>query len=115
MAFNQAYNLQPWQYNAPGNIGNLTVVDKVPLEMLSLVDAHWHQFPPSKLNISFKCLKLIFFYSFSESFVALDSGLRNRCLRSYCYTRQLMRYVYLYKDQIAPYSIKSFGSQLGCL
>jgi r-opsin len=25
---------------------NLTVVDKVPPEMLQLVDAHWHQFPP---------------------------------------------------------------------
>lgn len=26
--------------------GNLTVVDKVPPEMLYLVDAHWYQFPP---------------------------------------------------------------------
>lgn len=26
--------------------GNLTVVDKVPLEMQHLVDAHWYQFPP---------------------------------------------------------------------
>lgn len=26
--------------------GNLTVVDKVPAEMLHLVDAHWYQFPP---------------------------------------------------------------------
>jgi r-opsin len=27
-------------------VQNLTVVDKVPPEMLPLVDAHWHQFPP---------------------------------------------------------------------
>lgn len=26
--------------------GNLTVVDKVPAEMLHLVDPHWYQFPP---------------------------------------------------------------------
>lgn len=25
---------------------NLTVVDKVSADMLHLVDAHWHQFPP---------------------------------------------------------------------
>lgn len=29
----------------PGG-GNLTVVDKVPLEMRFLVDSHWYQFPP---------------------------------------------------------------------
>lgn len=26
--------------------GNMTVVDKVPPEMLHMVSAHWHQFPP---------------------------------------------------------------------
>ncbi|XP_029155494.1 rhodopsin [Nylanderia fulva] len=29
-----------------GGFGNQTVVDKVPPEMLHLVDAHWYQFPP---------------------------------------------------------------------
>ncbi|XP_071453751.1 rhodopsin-like [Hetaerina americana] len=28
------------------NLGNMTVVDKVPPEMLFLVDSHWYQFPP---------------------------------------------------------------------
>lgn len=27
-------------------LGNLTVVDKVPPDMLYLVDAHWYQYPP---------------------------------------------------------------------
>lgn len=29
-----------------GGFGNHTVVDKVPPEMLHLVDVHWYQFPP---------------------------------------------------------------------
>lgn len=29
-----------------GGFGNQTVVDKVPLEMLHMVDVHWYQFPP---------------------------------------------------------------------
>lgn len=29
-----------------GGFGNQTVVDKVPPEMLHLIDAHWYQFPP---------------------------------------------------------------------
>lgn len=29
-----------------GGFGNQTVVDKVPPEMLYLVDSHWYQFPP---------------------------------------------------------------------
>lgn len=29
-----------------GGFGNQTVVDKVPPEMLHLVDLHWYQFPP---------------------------------------------------------------------
>lgn len=29
-----------------GGFGNQTVVDKVPSEMLHMVDAHWYQFPP---------------------------------------------------------------------
>lgn len=29
-----------------GGFGNQTVVDKVPPEMLHMVDAHWYQFPP---------------------------------------------------------------------
>lgn len=49
MTFNmgqKAFNLQPWQIASPGSMGNLTVVDKVPLDMMSLVDPHWYQFPP---------------------------------------------------------------------
>uniref|UniRef100_A0A1B0D995 G-protein coupled receptors family 1 profile domain-containing protein n=3 Tax=Phlebotomus TaxID=13203 RepID=A0A1B0D995_PHLPP len=37
-----------WQGGAGGSggFGNMTVVDKVPPEMLHMVDAHWYQFPP---------------------------------------------------------------------
>lgn len=49
MAYNN-YGAKPMVYNAPWQTnmqgGNLTVVDKVPQEMLYLVDAHWYQFPP---------------------------------------------------------------------
>lgn len=39
----QAYT----QWQGQGGYGsNMTVVDKVPPEMLSMVDAHWYQFPP---------------------------------------------------------------------
>ncbi|NP_001295467.1 rhodopsin [Athalia rosae] len=38
-----AYN--SWSAQA-GGFGNQTVVDKVPAEMLYLVDSHWYQFPP---------------------------------------------------------------------
>ncbi|XP_046735151.1 rhodopsin [Diprion similis] len=34
-----------WSAQA-GGFGNQTVVDKVPAEMLHLVDSHWYQFPP---------------------------------------------------------------------
>lgn len=47
MAFNGYNNYGPsaWQ---PGNgaFNNMTVVDRVPQEMLYLVDKHWMQFPP---------------------------------------------------------------------
>ena len=33
-------------YQSFAGVGNLTVVDKVPPEMLHMVSAHWHQFPP---------------------------------------------------------------------
>lgn len=51
MAFNlgqQGYNMHSWNQpiGGPGLMGNWTVVDKVPTEMLGLVDAHWYQFPP---------------------------------------------------------------------
>lgn len=36
--------LSAWQGVA--GFGNMTVVDKVPPEMLHLVDPHWYQFPP---------------------------------------------------------------------
>lgn len=35
-----------WQSGSPGSHGNLTVIDKVPQEMLGLVHAYWLQFPP---------------------------------------------------------------------
>nr|APY20490.1 long wavelength sensitive opsin [Anorus arizonicus] len=36
-----------WQQGGSGGFGgNMTVVDKVPPEMLYLVDAYWYQFPP---------------------------------------------------------------------
>jgi r-opsin len=47
MAFNmgpQGFN--QWQSNSPGIMGNWTVVDKVPQDMLFMVDPHWYQFPP---------------------------------------------------------------------
>lgn len=39
--------LSSWQGAAAATgFGNMTVVDKVPLEMLHLIDPHWFQFPP---------------------------------------------------------------------
>lgn len=38
-----AYAASAWQQHG---VGNMTVVDKVPPEMLHMVDAHWYQFPP---------------------------------------------------------------------
>lgn len=35
-----------WQGQGSGGFGNISVVDRVPPEMLSMVDAHWYQFPP---------------------------------------------------------------------
>jgi hypothetical protein len=49
MAYNNfgksVYGTQ-WQTGLNG--ANITVVDKVPQEMLFLVDNHWFQFPPSE-------------------------------------------------------------------
>nr|APY20642.1 long wavelength sensitive opsin [Osmylus fulvicephalus] len=42
MAFLAGPAFSAWQ----GGVGNMTVVDKVPPEMLHMVDAHWYQFPP---------------------------------------------------------------------
>lgn len=51
MSFNgygqQVYGVNPWQANSLGTMGNLTVVDKVPQDMLYLVDSYWYKFPPS--------------------------------------------------------------------
>lgn len=42
-----AYQSWPGQMSGPvGAFGNMTVVDKVPADMLHLVDPHWYQFPP---------------------------------------------------------------------
>jgi len=35
-----------YSWASQGGFGNQTVVDKVPPEMLFMVDAHWYQFPP---------------------------------------------------------------------
>lgn len=40
-----------WGAGAPagfagGLVGNMTVADKVPPDMIHMVDAHWYQFPP---------------------------------------------------------------------
>lgn len=43
-AFVEPHYSALWQ--GQGGHGNMTVVDKVPPEMLYLVDAHWYQFPP---------------------------------------------------------------------
>jgi len=45
--FGQSAYGAPWQVNS---MGNFTVADKVPQEMLFLVDPHWYQFPPSKFD-----------------------------------------------------------------
>lgn len=37
--------LSSWPVQGSG-YGNVTVVDKVPPEMLHLIDPHWYQFPP---------------------------------------------------------------------
>lgn len=41
MAFVSGPSYSAWQGS-----GNMTVVDKVPPDMLHMVDAHWFQFPP---------------------------------------------------------------------
>lgn len=42
-----AYASWPGQMGGPvGQYGNMTVVDKVPQEILHLIDPHWYQFPP---------------------------------------------------------------------
>lgn len=41
------YEAYSWAGAQGGNkFGNMTVVDKVPPEMLHLIDAHWYQYPP---------------------------------------------------------------------
>ena len=40
------YNPQNFFGTAVNNMGNLTVIDKVPQEMMYLVDSHWFQYPP---------------------------------------------------------------------
>lgn len=42
MAFVSGPTFSAWQAGG----GNMTVVDKVPPDMLHMVDAHWYQFPP---------------------------------------------------------------------
>lgn len=45
MAFN--FGQQGFQFSSGINsMGNMTVADKVPAEMLYLVDTHWFQYPP---------------------------------------------------------------------
>lgn len=44
VAFGPSYSAYAWASH--GGFGNQTVVDKVPPEMLHLVDPHWYQFAP---------------------------------------------------------------------
>lgn len=41
-----SYEAYSWGGQAGSRFGNQTVVDKVPPEMLHLIDAHWYQYPP---------------------------------------------------------------------
>lgn len=41
-----SYAAYSWAAQGGGGFGNQTVVDKVPPEMLHLIDPHWYQFPP---------------------------------------------------------------------
>lgn len=45
LAFGPSHAAYTWTAHG-GGFGNQTVVDKVPPEMLHLVDVHWYQFPP---------------------------------------------------------------------
>nr|BAQ54833.1 opsin, long-wavelength sensitive type [Asiagomphus melaenops] len=45
IAVDPGYSAYRWS-GSNGFSGNMTVVDKVPPEMLFLVDSHWYQFPP---------------------------------------------------------------------
>jgi hypothetical protein len=44
--FSQVTNYGPTAWQGSGVLSNLTVVDKVPQDMLYLVDNHWYQFAP---------------------------------------------------------------------
>nr|APY20602.1 long wavelength sensitive opsin [Euroleon nostras] len=60
MAFVSGPTYSAWQ-----GTGNMTVVDKVPPEMLHMVDAHWYQYPPmnplwhSILGFTIFCLGVV--------------------------------------------------------
>lgn len=120
MAYNlgqQPFNLQQWSGSStPGIYGNWTVVDKVPQDMLSLVDAHWYQFPP--MNVSFyNCPLLI--VKLSNIFVhlaplALHPWFRHRFVFSDCTSRQSLRDLHFHQDEVAPNTFKSYRCQFGC-
>lgn len=95
--------------------GNLTVVDKVPPEMLYLVDAHWYQFPPmnplwhSILGFAIfvlGCISII-----GNGVVIYVSEKRN------CFLLHWLKNwsTDIYIDQEPPYSLKSFGCQFSCV
>lgn len=48
-----AYNNYDWHSNLNSH-NNITLVDRVPHELLYLVDHHWYQFPPSKKRKNLK-------------------------------------------------------------
>lgn len=39
-------NYEAFSYGGQARFNNQTVVDKVPPDMLHLIDAHWYQYPP---------------------------------------------------------------------
>lgn len=70
MAYNQYSGFNsfgPPAWSGNGVLSNMSVVDKVPQEMLYLVDKHWYQFPPmnplwhSILGFAIFCLGVISF------------------------------------------------------
>jgi hypothetical protein len=100
MAYNQAYNMQPWQSAGVGPFGNFTVVDKVPQEMLFLVDSHWQQYPPSKTSEMMKSVKPAneSFSFTSEPIVAFNPRICHLHLFDDCNDWKPLRDLHLHQD-----------------
>lgn len=107
MAYQSFYGSLPQPHF---NMNNFTVVDKVPQELLHLVDKHWYQFPPSKIKKNFFKLKLfenkLYFFFTSESIMALDSRICNFCVRAHRDAWKLVRALHFFKNKISTNSIE---------